>query len=181
MAAAEAIRGPGGGPLGRWVIGPPAGLALLVAVSTQLGSHHCNGGGLTSETLGIVFEVIGLGGAAVLVGAGLWRIAMLVRRRGGRRWADRRIVAVVLLVLLAFAVFTVRGNGLAEAAILGVLLLGLLVTVFCFLAVTVAWFQHQEVDEVGLLLPAYLIGSGLLVYLPVVGLVAAIVGGCWGE
>jgi hypothetical protein len=181
MAADQAIQRQGGGPLGRWVVAPLAGLVALIAVATQLGSHNCGGGGMTSEALGVVFEVIGLGGAAALVGAGLWRIAMLIRRRGGRRWADRRIVAVVLLALIVFAGFVVRDNDLAAAAILGVLLFGLLLTGFCFLAVTVAWLQRQEIDEVGMLLPAYLLGSALLVYLPVVAFVAVLVGGCWGE
>jgi len=181
MAAAPAIRVQAGGPLGRWVLGPLAGLAALLVLATQLRSHGCGAGGLSSDPVGIAFEVIGLGGALLLFGLGIWRIVRLVRRRGGRRWLDRRILAGALVVLVAFVVYAVRHNQVAAAVSLGVLLFAALAGLFGFVALVVASIQGQDSDEVGILLPAYLIGVALGAYLPLVFIAAAVAGGCWGE
>src|SRR6185437_3602661 len=151
MAAAPAIRVQAGGPLGRWVLGPLAGLAALLVLATQLRSHGCGAGGLSSDPVGIAFEVIGLGGALLLFGLGIWRIVRLVRRRGGRRWLDRRILAGALVVLVVYAV---RHNQVAAAVSLGVLLFAALAGLFGFVALVVASIQGQDSDEVGILLPA---------------------------
>jgi len=184
VVTTTAIRAQGGGPLGRWVAGPVAGLALLIALGTGLPTYSCDDSrGLGSSAVGVVFEVIGLGGAAALIGLAIWWTVKLRRRRGHRRRRriDRRLAAVILLALAAFAYLSLGNNALAGASVLGVFFLGMLLTGFAFLALTVAAIQQQDAEEVGILLPVYLAGVGICVYLPVVVFAAALVGGCWGE
>jgi hypothetical protein len=181
MAAAPAIRAQGGGPLGRWVLGPLVGLVALLVLAFRLRARGCGAGGLSSYPAGIAFEAIGLGGALLLLVLGVWRIVRLVRRRGGRRWVDRRILGGSLIVLLAFVVYAVHDTQVGAAVILGVLLFAALAALFGFVALVVAAIQGRSSDEVGALLPAYLVGAALGAYLPLVFVAAALVGGCWSD
>jgi len=185
VAAAAAIRVQGGGPLGRWVAGPVVGLAALVLLAENLPTYACAAAaGLGSSVLGVVFEVIGLGGAALLVGLAIWRAVQLRRRRGQGRWRpriDRPSLAVIAVALAGFAYLSLRHGEIAAATLAAAILLGMLLTGFAFLALTVAAIDRKEADEAGMLLPVYLAGAGLCVYLPAVAFVAALVAGCWGE
>jgi hypothetical protein len=184
MASTPAIRARGGGPLGRWVAGPIAGLAVLVLLGSNLPSYACDDArGLGSSTLGVVFEVLGLGGAAVLLGLGIWRAVQLRHRREHRRWPliDRPSLAVIVLALAGFVYLSFRHGEIAAATLAAAFFFGLLLTGIAFLALTVAAIRQERADAVGLLLPIYLAGVGICVYLPVVAFAGELVGGCWGE
>jgi hypothetical protein len=183
MPATLAIRGQGE-PLGRWVVGPFVGLVVLYLLATGLPTYSCDDSrGLGSSTLGVAFEIVGLGGAALLLGLAVWRTVRLRRRREPRprRRIDRRFVVVLLLALAAFVYFALGNSALASASAVGAFFFCALLTLFAFLALAVAALGQRDAEEVGMLLPIYLAGAGLFVYLPVVAFVGAIVGGCWGE
>lgn len=185
MSATVAIRAHGG-PLGRWVWGPLAGLAALFALGTQLPTYSCGAGGLGSSGVGIAFEVVGYGGAAVLIGLAIWRAVGQRRLRRGASSArrlrpDRWTVGYGLLGLAVIAFFAVRVHAVAVLAFFGVLILLALLTLCTFLAISVAAINGQDADEVGMLLPIWLAGTAICAYLPAVVWAAALAGGCWAS
>jgi hypothetical protein len=179
MVSTPAIRERHGGSLGRWVIGPFVGVAVLIAVATQLTRHGC-GGGPGDDPAGVVFEV--LTGLAILssFAVGVWRAVRLIRRNGRIGRVARLVIALLLLAAAAAVADLVSGvTPILGVLFLAALIVGLVVTVTAFVWLLSAVPDRIEADDVGVELPAYLFGFALFVY-PFVFLVTVVVAyGCF--
>jgi hypothetical protein len=85
-------------------------------------------------------------------------------RRPALGWllASRPVVVAVPLVIVA-ALFTLLLGG-GSALFVGVLVTVLLLTAVVLVALLVAWALGRSVEEVGVLLPVYLVGAALFCY-----------------
>jgi len=193
MTATLAIRGQDGGPLGRWIVGPLVGLAVLLGAIAVLPSHGCGHGiTLTDSTAGIFYLALAVAATVIAVGAGIWRFRALggddAGPRGGewrnddpadgRSWTDPRVIGAALFVV-AVAALAILGGSEAATVLFFVVVLGLPATGGAFFLLLVAWVKRRKADEVGLTLPLYLLGSGLFVYPPLVDLVASTLSGTY--
>jgi len=181
MAETPAIGRQGGGPLGAWIVAPIVGLAVVIAVATQLKAGAC-GGEPTEDAAGLVLTIVtGLAVVATFA-AGVWRAVRLIQRNGRMGWVARLVGALFLLAGAAVLV-----DLLADApnvgAVLGLaaLFVGFVVSVTSFLWLLSALPDRVEADDVGAELPAYLFGFSLFVY-PFVFLIALTIAyGCFGD
>jgi hypothetical protein len=185
MTAAPAIRRQGGLSLAVWVLGPVVGLAAVLAAFTLLPEHGCDRSfSLTGTTGGIVFLVVAGLATALAIGAGIWRFECLY---SGERTDEqtpppsRRTVLTTLLsalaVLVALAVF--GGGQVLATEVFFVFILGAMATFVAFLMVAAAALLRRP-SEVGMVLPVYLVGSGLFIYPAFVDLAASFSSGTWG-
>jgi hypothetical protein len=121
------------------------------------GETHGGGRGLNAL---IVLCSAGVAGAALIRLAEMWRLGSFEQRDG--LWA---FAAMVLLALLTGAF---RGDSLLSR----VLAAGSAVALPCFLVLAVAGWTGKEVDDVGVILPLYLLALALCAY-PRLGYMAA--------
>jgi hypothetical protein len=187
MTAAPAIRREGGAPLGVWVLGPVVGLAAVLAAAQPLPEQGCDHGySMTHVTSGIFFLAVAGLAAALAIGTGIWRFERLYAdERPDEQEApppSRRTVLTTLLaalaVLVALAAF--GGSQVVATEVFFVAILGGLATFVAFLMVAGAALLRRRPDQVGMALPAYLVGSGLFVYPAVVDLFVSFSSGTWG-
>jgi hypothetical protein len=177
MTATPATRGQGGGPLGRWIVGPLVVLAALVGAVALLPSHGCGPGiTLTHAAGGVLYLALAAVATGLAVGAGIWRL----RRVDGTRAAVRAIAILVSVVVAILLLIVVGEGGIAAGLTFVVFILGLAATGGALLSLLAALVNRRDADEVGLALPLYLLGSGLFVYPPLVDIVAGTVSGTYG-
>jgi predicted lysophospholipase L1 biosynthesis ABC-type transport system permease subunit len=98
-------------------------------------------------------------------------------RRG--RGLNREVVAVVGVAMFLALVVAIAETSLIPAIFVGGLAVGALVTLIALVGLIVRLVEGRKVDEVGVLLPVYLLGSGLFLYAPFVLYEAIRVGGCF--
>jgi hypothetical protein len=164
------------GALGPWIWLPLVGLAVLVLIGTGLKAHGC-AGGLGAEPLVTVFTILGWCGAMALFGAGIWRWTIVVARRA--RGLDRNVIAAVGLAVLLALVVSLADHSLFPAIFVGALGLGVLATLAALIGLIVRLGERRKADEAGALLPFYLLGTCVFVWLPFVFYEAIRVGGCF--
>jgi hypothetical protein len=135
-------------------------LVVLFFAATDLPGPECGeGGGASSLELGIFLGLTallaGLGVAAAVI-----RLAALWRRLDSRRLPARAWLALPpTLVVVAAVVIWLFG---ADALYLGGLVLGPLAVAVAFVLLLVAWAAGRSADDVGVLLPVYLLGTALI-------------------
>ena len=156
------------GRLGAWIL-VPLFLLIVVFVAAFLSSLPHGGCDVTSGEvrgggvgLNVLIAVCSVGvGAAALVRLGeMWKWGSFEQRDG--LWA---FAALALLMLL---VGILGGDSLLDRALAA----GAVLAVPCFLALVVAGFGRKDVEDVGVVLPLYLLALALCAY-PWLGYLAA--------
>ncbi len=176
MSGAPSIRLRDDGALAPWIWVPLVVLAALVLIGVQLKAHTCDGG-LGAEPMGKVFEVLGFSSLMALCGAGIWRWTVVVVRRGAG--LAGYVGAAVLVGMLAALIAAFLGWDAFPAVLVGELIIGTGVTLAALVGLVVGLVQRRKADEVGVLLPLYLLGSCFFIFAPFVLYEAIRVGGCF--
>lgn len=147
--------------LGLWIWLPLLALYALLKVAVDAPDVECGEGGGASGgeealilALTVVLSLTACGGAAL-------RIVRL-RGAGGWRAPGRPLLFGAVAVLLTGLVFAIVDRPVYF--FFGACLAGLALTAVAFLALLVAWARRRSVDEVGALLPVYLLGAGIFCY-----------------
>ncbi|MGN6255146.1 MAG: hypothetical protein ACTHO8_09235 [Solirubrobacterales bacterium] len=156
------------GRLGRWILIP---LFLLIVVfviaflsslphgSCDVADGPTHGGGRGLNAL-IFLCSVGVAGAALVRLVEMWKLDAFEQRDGFR------VLGALILLALLTGVF--GGDSLLGR----VLAAGSVVALPCLLVLAVAGWSRREVDEVGIVLPLYLLALALCAY-PGLGYMAA--------
>ncbi|HEX4307020.1 MAG TPA: hypothetical protein VHZ54_13365 [Solirubrobacterales bacterium] len=175
MAEGAAIR-ERRGSLGLWILGPVLGLAALILAIGPLPQTGCGPEiTLTGSGAGVFYLTLAAVLTASALGAGLWRLTRVGSRDALIRAAGFIGAVVVALVLARF----IGGGSVAGVPTVMVFLVGLVVTFCAFSILVVSWWERARVEETGLTLPVYLLGTGLFVYPTLVDIVASFTSGTW--
>jgi hypothetical protein len=154
------------------VSGPIVVLVGLLLFSGQLPGVECGeGGGASSLELTAFYVLCGFATLACLIAATA-RLAALWRGRGegpGARLRSRLAVALPPLFIAAIVVLALAGVDSLVAAgfVAGAVATGVALAILVF-----AWAQGRSVEDVGVLVPVYLLGAGLVCYPALLVLVA---------
>jgi hypothetical protein len=157
-----------GSGLGVWVWLPVLAFLLLFIVIAGTPGADCDGiaddhSGSEALTLTVAIAA----SLCALVAA--WsRVAALRRGAGVAPWQIVAALVALGLIGLAGTLIDLGGN---VDFIWGLGVVGVLATAAALLALVLAWMGRRGPDEVGLLLPAYLLGAAVFVY-PGFGLLA---------
>jgi hypothetical protein len=148
--------------LGPWVCGPLLGLVVLLTAIADLPGVDCGESrpdGSSRETLLVVVTALA---SVATVAASCWRLAVL-RRQGRWRLSPWPVLVLAGLVLVCAAIGATEPRQL-PGLLFAVFLAGLLLTALALLTLAVGWARGRSVDDVGLVVPLYLFGMGLLCY-----------------
>lgn len=168
--------------LALWVSGPVLALAAIVLLFAALPPVDCaaigwSAGDSPQRTALIAFSSIASLGLAI---AGVRQLVALRRRRQFRRRLPRlswRAAALALAAIAALALLIPAHLLLFPLFFLfcAIYVGGMLFTGIALLGLAIAWVSGRHVEDVGAVLPLYLLGSGLF-YLPSAATFAVTVG-----
>jgi hypothetical protein len=157
------------GRLGLWICIPLLLWGAVWIAAFSMPRADCDGYGSDAGTQEALLAIFVAAASLGTAGAALFRLVSLGRAGAFSLQRDLTIGGIVVATqALAVATTTSR----AYAAPIQVLaVVGLLLTGLALLALVVAWGIGLRADDVGLLLPFYLLGAAVLAY-PLVGLLA---------
>jgi hypothetical protein len=150
--------------LGLWICLPLLAWGLIWIAAFSMPASDCDGYGADTGEDEVLLVVLVAAASLATAGAALWRLVDLSRASAFRAGRDLTIGGGVLV---AFAFAAVAAAPRARIEILPAV--GLLLTGLALLALLVAWAARVRPNQVGLLLPLYLLGAALFAY-PLVGL-----------
>jgi hypothetical protein len=149
--------------LGPWVWLPLAGLALIVLAILNLPGSDCESGGHDSTGLAEVLLLsVTLAASLGCVAAALFRIVLLAR--AGRDLGRQLGITVVALAAGLLLVVVLEQARTLVDFIGWLTVVGTVATALLLLTLIVAWLAKRRTNDVGMLLPLYLLGAGLAVY-----------------
>ena len=147
--------------LGVWIWLPVLALLGLFVVIGATPGADCDGvADDLSDGEGLVIAVAlmaSLGAFAAAVN----RVLALLRGPGVAPW---QLIAVAVGVAVIAALGAVIDLGSGVDYLWPLAFVGVLATAAALLGLLVAWMLRRKPDDVGLLLPSYLVGAGLFVY-----------------
>lgn len=148
----------GRGELALWIGIPILAFVVVFNVGDGLPSPECGeGGGATSGEVSLFEILVAVATFAGVVAAAL-RLSVLGRRG---LLSSRHLIGLTAILLAAGLVVLVWGwTALGGALIVS----GGVITAASLVALVLAWVLSRDVDQVGVLLPVYLLGSALLCY-----------------
>ena len=135
-------------------------IAALSMPASDCDGYSTDSGG--EETLLVVLVAAASLATAV---AALRRVVDLSRANAFRAGRDLTMGASVVAILILAAVATAPGDRIEVIPVAGLFLTGL-----ALLGLLIAWAAGVRVNQVGALLPLYLLGAALVAY-PLVGLI----------
>jgi hypothetical protein len=148
--------------LGLWICLPLLAWVVVWIAALSMPSADCDGYGTDAGTEEAVLIVVVVVASLSTAGAALLRLVRLAQAGAFSLRRDAAIGAIVVAALVLAATFVVRAEVL--------LVVGLLLTGVALLALLVAWAAGLRANQVGLLLPLYLLGAAVIAY-PLVGLI----------
>jgi hypothetical protein len=159
----------GGASLGPWICLPLLAFFLVAAAAMQVPGSDClgSGSGSDSDEGEAVAIVVGLAGLSSLVAlaAAVQRLWALRRAGAFSARRDWTIAGIVALVLIAIAGRSAaRPNVHLSERVEGLLIAGPVLAILALVALLLAWAARRRLDDVGLLMPLYLIGAALFAY-----------------
>jgi hypothetical protein len=158
-------RGRGRGELALWVGAPVLAFIAIYIVATGLPSPECGeGGGATTGEMTRFWILVGVASLAGAIAA-VVRLSVL----GSRGLLSSRHLLGALAILLAAGVVVLVWGWVALAGAL--VACGGVIALASFFALVVAWLTGRSVDQVGVLLPVYLLSAAILCYPAIVILV----------
>jgi hypothetical protein len=152
--------------LGLWICAPWLGLVLVWLAASNLPGSHCEGEPVADASQkAVLITVTVLVSLSILLGVAL-RLSALWRRG---HWAlsgrPLGILLAVVVTLLAGALLALSTLDNSVGVVLYVTFyVGALATAVCLLALFVGWVVGRSTDDVGLLLPIYLLAAALVIY-----------------
>jgi hypothetical protein len=152
--------------LGFWICLPLLAWAAVWVAALSMPVSDCDGYGSDTGEQEIMLVVLVAAASLCTAGAALWRLVDLGRASAFRVRRDLTIGGGVMLALILAAVASGPRARIEIIPVTGLLLTGL-----ALLSLLVAWAAGVRADQVGLLLPLYLLGAALFAY-PLVGLLA---------
>jgi hypothetical protein len=155
--------------LGPWICVPLLLWAVVWMTVLAMPSASCDGYGDDASGAQEVLLVVVVAAASLVTAAGaLFRLVKLGRAGAFNVGRDLTMVGAVVAAL-AFAAAATTPRIMVQV----LPLVGLLLTGLALLALLFAWAAGLRVNQVGLLLPLYLLGAALLAY-PIVGLLGLV-------
>jgi hypothetical protein len=152
--------------LGPWICLPLLFWGVIWMIVLSLPSASCDGYGDDAGPQEVLLIVVVAAASLATAGGALFRLVQLGRAKAFKAGRDLTVGGIALAAM-AFAITATTSRFPAVIQVLS--LVGLLLTGLALLALLVAWAAGQRVDQVGLLLPLYLLGAAVLAY-PLVGL-----------
>jgi hypothetical protein len=137
-----------------WIMGSFVLFGILILVATQVPSVDCGADTEVDDGPGAALLAVTIVAAVLAVAGALYRaVAMVLAKRYTER--DGWILGAAVFVLVASAIF----GAVDDSAGAGLALGGLILAGAAFAAMVVAALVGLSVDEVGALLPIYLVGA----------------------
>jgi|GEM_PF-3169778 len=152
--------------LGPWICVPLLLWGVVWLTVLSLPSASCDGYGEDAGAQEVLLVVIVAAASLITAAGALFRLVKLGRAKAFSAGRDLTIGGIVVAAMV-FAAAATTSRFPAVIQVLSVV--GLLLTGLALLALLVAWAAGLRVDQVGLLLPLYLLGAAVLAY-PLVGL-----------
>jgi hypothetical protein len=154
------------GKLGPWICLPLLFWGVVWMIVLSLPSASCDGYGEDAGPQEVLLIVVVAAASLATAAGALFRLVELGRAKAFNAGRDLTIGGIAAAAL----VFAAAATTSRFPAVIQVLsLVGLLMTGLALLALLVAWAVGLRANQVGLLLPLYLLGAALLAY-PLVGL-----------
>lgn len=152
--------------LGLWICLPLLAWGVIWIAALSMPASDCDGYGTdTGEGEALIIVLVAAASLAT-AGAALWRLVDLSREKA---FSVRRDLAIGGSVVVAQTLAVFASTPRVRIQVLP--LVGLLLTGLALLVLLVAWAARARPNQVGLLLPLYLLGAALFAY-PLVGLLA---------
>jgi hypothetical protein len=152
--------------LGLWICLPLLAWVVVWIAVLSLPASDCDGTGTDAEAEQALLIALVAAASLATGAAALWRFVSLSAANAFSAGRDLTLVgSVVAAVLLAVAV---------TSQVEAIFVTGLVLTGLALLSLLVAWVAGLRVNQLGLLLPLYLLGAALFAY-PLVGLLGLLV------
>jgi hypothetical protein len=151
--------------LGLWICLPLLAWVAVWAAALSMPASDCDGYSADSGEEEVMLVVLVAVASLATAGAALWRLVDLSRANAFSRGRDLTMGASVVIALILAAVASAPRDLIEVVPVTGLLLTGL-----ALLGLLIAWAGGVRVNQVGLLLPLYLLGAALFAY-PLVGLI----------
>lgn len=155
--------------LGLWTCLPLLAWAVVWAAALSMPASDCGGSGPDSGEEEVLLIVLVAVTSLATAGAALWRLVEMGRANAFRAGRDLTIGAGAVVALVLAAVASAPRDRVELVPVAGLLLTGL-----ALLALLIAWAAGVRLNQVGLLLPLYLLGAALFAY-PIVGLLGLLI------
>jgi hypothetical protein len=148
------------GGLGPWVLGPLVGLGLIVLAIYNLPGSSCGEEDVADGAQRALLVIVTCAASLAVLAAAAARLVALSRRP--LRATNRKAVLAGFVFVLAVVCLVAGLSG--DSAVGPFLILAALVTGGSLVILLLAWAVGRRPDDVGFLIPAYLLGSGLVAY-----------------
>lgn len=151
--------------LGLWICLPLLAWAAVWTAALSMPASDCDGYGPDSgEEEALLIAVVAAASLAA-AGAALWRLVGLSNASAFSARRDLTIGGGAAIALVLAAIASSPRDRIEIVPVTGLLLTGL-----AFVVLLIAWAVGLRVNQIGLLLPLYLLGAALFAY-PLVGLI----------
>ncbi len=152
--------------LGLWILLPLIAWVVVWIVALSMPDADCDGTGTDAGAEEAALIALVAAASLATAAAALWRLVGLALADALSARRDLTLVgSFVASVLVAFAL---------TARVEVIFVVGLILTGLALLSLLVAWLAKLRVDQLGLLLPLYLLGAALFAY-PLVGLLGLLI------
>jgi hypothetical protein len=152
--------------LGLWICLPLLAWGAVWIAALSMPAADCGGDGTDSGSEEAVLIALVAATSLAAAAAALWRFVRLTLADAFSATSDLTLVgSVVVSIVVAVAV---------TSRVEVIFVTGLVLTGMALLSLLVAWVAGLPVNQLGLLLPLYLLGAALFAY-PVVGLLGLLV------
>jgi hypothetical protein len=155
--------------LGLWVCLPLLAWVVVWIAALSMPAGDCGGNGPDTGEEEVLLIVLVAAASLATAGAALWRLVDLSRADALSAGRDLTIGGGVVVALALAAVASAPRDRIEVVPVVGLLLTGL-----ALVALLIAWAAGVRVNQVGLLLPLYLLGAALVAY-PLVGVLGLLV------
>jgi hypothetical protein len=152
--------------LGLWICLPLLAWGAVWIAALSMPAADCGGDGTDAGTEEAVLIALVAAASLATAAAALWRFVSLTLADGFSASRDLTLAgSVVASIVVAVAV---------TSRVEVIFVTGLVLTGLALLSLLVAWVAGLRLDQLGLLLPLYLLGAAVFAY-PLVGLLGLLV------
>ncbi len=138
---------------------------MVWTAALSMPASDCDGYSTDSGDEEMLLIVLVAAASLATAAAALWRLVDLSRANAFRAGRDLTMGASVVVVLILAVVASALRDRIEVVPLAGLFLTGM-----ALLGLLIAWAAGVRVNQVGLLLPLYLLGAALVAY-PLVGLI----------